>query len=142
MHPKERIDACGNHHYYHINCLYKWVTMDVLTKKRDTCPTCSEPFPSDVLYKVNKLYNDYRLHKLYQLPPDVYRPISTILDNMIKSGKNNIPSDVSNLIQSYYDVAAMPVQTRTYVIHEIHNFVQHVLTQDPSLNPNASSIEF
>ncbi len=125
MFSSTRSNACENGHYYHTQCLYKWVMSE--SQKRDMCPTCNCTIRHEVLYKIFKSYNENRLMELYKLSPQRYRSISTIFDNMIKAAGDTTPDDLPNLIQSYYQVAVMPDEYRTYIITQFHDFVQNMI---------------
>ena len=127
MNSGSRIDACGNGHYYHVNCLFKWVTADSQMGKRDHCPTCSTVLPAKTLVKIYKKYDEFRMEQLYTLDPNKYRSISTIFDKMIQCNTRELPNDLSYLVQSFYQVASMPQHSRSYVINEFHAFVQSII---------------
>lgn len=98
----KKIDACGNNHYYHINCLSKCI-------KYGECPTCKENISSSTSNKINEEADNYRENCLYLLPPNTHSSINILLDTIIQNAyinktiirETNILSDC---LMDYYNI--------------------------------------
>jgi hypothetical protein len=130
----KKVDACGNSHYYHIDCLSK-------CNKYGECPTCKNVISNTTSIKINEEADNYRKKCLYLLPPKTHLSINLLLDIIIQNAYINETiiketNILSECIMDFYNISN--INQRNNILTSLYYIVNCIKKNNSVNNINIS----
>jgi len=128
----KRIDACGNNHYYHINCLSKCT-------KYGECPTCKEKITYSTSIKINEEADEYKKKCLYLLPTNTHLSINILLDTLIQNAYINESiiretNILSECLMDYFNIS--DINHRNNILTSLYYMINYMKKNNSTNNIN------
>lgn len=125
----KKIDACGNNHYYHINCLAN-------CHKYGECPTCKENILLSSAAKINEEADKYRRNCLYLLPLNTHKTINILFDTLIQNAciNDNFIVETNILTESimhYYNLSNIQ---RNNILTSLYYMINKITNEENNIN--------